>query len=190
VHVGRRPSHNSAGEAPVGRKLHHCSIPKFSASCRRDYARRRFSPRAANCSSWAKTSADTMPWTRLSVGHSSTVACHSVVRYLPAVIAFCAISYPPPPLTIFRCRRRCQRRPSLAVQLARQRRLTLVGFLRERRLVVYAREERIAVTASASVGVPRKSKGGDWLWRFTQAAIARISIDRPPSAGILQHGSR
>lgn len=41
---------------------------------------------------------------------------------------------------------------SLAVQLARELGLTLVGFLRERRFVIYAGEERIAVSASAPVG--------------------------------------
>ena len=38
---------------------------------------------------------------------------------------------------------------SLAVQLARELGLTLVGFLRGRRFVIYAGEERMAVTASA-----------------------------------------
>ena len=42
---------------------------------------------------------------------------------------------------------------SLAVQLARELGLTLVGFLRGRRFVIYAGEERIAVAASATVGV-------------------------------------
>jgi FdhD protein len=42
---------------------------------------------------------------------------------------------------------------SLAVQLARELGLTLVGFLRGRRFVIYAGEERIAFPASASVGV-------------------------------------
>ena len=42
---------------------------------------------------------------------------------------------------------------SLAVQLARELGLTLVGFLRGRRFVIYAGEERIAVSASATVGV-------------------------------------
>jgi FdhD protein len=41
---------------------------------------------------------------------------------------------------------------SLAVQLARELGLTLVGFLRGRRFVIYAGEERIAVSASVSVG--------------------------------------
>jgi len=41
---------------------------------------------------------------------------------------------------------------SLAVQLARELGLTLVGFLRGRRFVIYAGEERIAVSASAPVG--------------------------------------
>lgn len=41
---------------------------------------------------------------------------------------------------------------SLAVQLARKLGLTLVGFLRGRRFVIYAGEERIAVSASASAG--------------------------------------
>src|SRR3984893_18786279 len=41
---------------------------------------------------------------------------------------------------------------SLAVQLARELGLTLVGFLRGRRFVIYAAEERIAVSASASAG--------------------------------------
>jgi FdhD protein len=41
---------------------------------------------------------------------------------------------------------------SLAVQLARELGLTLVGFLRGRRFVIYAGEERIAVPASASTG--------------------------------------
>jgi FdhD protein len=43
---------------------------------------------------------------------------------------------------------------SLAVQLARELGLTLVGFLRGRRFVIYAGEERIAVSASASAGSP------------------------------------
>ena len=42
---------------------------------------------------------------------------------------------------------------NLAVQLARELGLTLVGFLRGRRFVIYAGEERIAVSASATVGV-------------------------------------
>ena len=41
---------------------------------------------------------------------------------------------------------------SLAVQLARELGLTLVGFLRGRRFVIYAGEERIAVSASAPLG--------------------------------------
>jgi FdhD protein len=41
---------------------------------------------------------------------------------------------------------------SLAVQLARELGLTLVGFLRGRRFVIYAGEERIAVSASALHG--------------------------------------
>jgi FdhD protein len=41
---------------------------------------------------------------------------------------------------------------SLAVQLARELGLTLIGFLRGRRFVIYAGEERIAVSASASAG--------------------------------------
>ena len=41
---------------------------------------------------------------------------------------------------------------SLAVQLARELGLTLVGFLRGRRFVIYAGEERIALSASLSVG--------------------------------------
>jgi FdhD protein len=41
---------------------------------------------------------------------------------------------------------------SLAVQLARELGLTLVGFLRGRRFVIYAGEERIAVSAPAPVG--------------------------------------
>jgi FdhD protein len=41
---------------------------------------------------------------------------------------------------------------SLAVQLARELGLTLVGFLRGRRFVIYAGEERIAVSASALAG--------------------------------------
>jgi FdhD protein len=41
----------------------------------------------------------------------------------------------------------------LAVQLARELGLTLVGFLRGRRFVIYSCEERIAVSASAPVGV-------------------------------------
>jgi FdhD protein len=40
---------------------------------------------------------------------------------------------------------------SLAVQLARELGLTLVGFLRGRRFIVYAGEERLGVSASASV---------------------------------------
>jgi FdhD protein len=39
---------------------------------------------------------------------------------------------------------------SLAVQLARELGLTLVGFLRGRRFVIYAGEERIAVSAPVS----------------------------------------
>jgi FdhD protein len=42
---------------------------------------------------------------------------------------------------------------SLAVQLAREMGLTLVGFLRGRRFVIYACEERIAVSASVSAAV-------------------------------------
>jgi FdhD protein len=42
---------------------------------------------------------------------------------------------------------------SLAVQLARELGLTLVGFLRGRRFVIYAGEERIAVPVSAPAGV-------------------------------------
>jgi FdhD protein len=41
---------------------------------------------------------------------------------------------------------------SLAVQLAREVGLTLVGFLRGRRFVIYAGEERIAVSVSATAG--------------------------------------
>jgi FdhD protein len=41
---------------------------------------------------------------------------------------------------------------SLAVQLARELGLTLVGFLRGRRFVIYAGEERIAVSASTLAG--------------------------------------
>jgi FdhD protein len=41
---------------------------------------------------------------------------------------------------------------SLAVQLARELGLTLVGFLRGRRFVIYAGEERIAVSVSAPAG--------------------------------------
>jgi FdhD protein len=41
---------------------------------------------------------------------------------------------------------------SLAVQLARELGLTLVGFLRGRRFVIYAGEQRIAVSASAPAG--------------------------------------
>jgi FdhD protein len=41
---------------------------------------------------------------------------------------------------------------SLAVQLARQLGLTMVGFLRGRRFVIYAGEERIMVSASVSTG--------------------------------------
>jgi FdhD protein len=39
---------------------------------------------------------------------------------------------------------------SLAVQLARELGLTLVGFLRGRRFIIYAGEERLGVSASAS----------------------------------------
>jgi len=42
---------------------------------------------------------------------------------------------------------------SLAVQLARELGLTLIGFLRGRRFVIYAGEERIAVPVSAPAGV-------------------------------------
>jgi FdhD protein len=42
---------------------------------------------------------------------------------------------------------------SLAVQLARELGLTLVGFLRGRRFVIYAGEERIAVSAPVPVGI-------------------------------------
>jgi FdhD protein len=38
----------------------------------------------------------------------------------------------------------------LAVQLAREMRLTLIGFLRERRFVIYAAEERIASATESS----------------------------------------
>jgi FdhD protein len=41
---------------------------------------------------------------------------------------------------------------SLAVQLARELGLTLIGFLRGRRFVIYAGEERIAVSASVPAG--------------------------------------
>jgi FdhD protein len=41
---------------------------------------------------------------------------------------------------------------SLAVQLARELGLTLVGFLRGRRFVIYAGEERVAVSASVPAG--------------------------------------
>jgi len=40
---------------------------------------------------------------------------------------------------------------SLAVQLARELGLTLVGFLRGRRFIIYAGEERLGVSASASM---------------------------------------
>ena len=43
---------------------------------------------------------------------------------------------------------------SLAVQLARELGLTLVGFLRGRRFVIYAGDERMAVSASVLDGVP------------------------------------
>jgi len=42
---------------------------------------------------------------------------------------------------------------SLAVRLARELGLTLIGFLRGRRFVIYAGEERVAIVASAPVGV-------------------------------------
>jgi FdhD protein len=42
---------------------------------------------------------------------------------------------------------------SLAVQLARELELTLVGFLRGRRFVIYAGEERISVSALAQAGI-------------------------------------
>jgi FdhD protein len=42
---------------------------------------------------------------------------------------------------------------SLAVQLARELGLTLVGFLRGRRFVIYAGEERIAASLSPLAGV-------------------------------------
>jgi FdhD protein len=41
---------------------------------------------------------------------------------------------------------------SLAVQLARELGLTLAGFLRGKRFVIYAGEERIAVSAQAAAG--------------------------------------
>jgi FdhD protein len=41
---------------------------------------------------------------------------------------------------------------SLAVQLARELGLTLIGFLRGRRFVIYAGEERIAVSPSVAAG--------------------------------------
>lgn len=40
---------------------------------------------------------------------------------------------------------------SLAVQLARESGLTLIGFLRGRRFVIYAREERLAAPSSAQI---------------------------------------
>jgi FdhD protein len=43
---------------------------------------------------------------------------------------------------------------SLAVQLARELGLTLVGFLRGLRFVIYSNEERIAASGSAPVGTP------------------------------------
>src|SRR5258706_6733460 len=43
---------------------------------------------------------------------------------------------------------------SLAVQLSREMGLTLVGFLRGRRFVIYAGEERIAVSASVPAAAP------------------------------------
>jgi FdhD protein len=44
---------------------------------------------------------------------------------------------------------------SLAVQLARELGLTLVGFLRGQRFVIYSEEDRIAVTAPAPAGESR-----------------------------------
>jgi FdhD protein len=41
---------------------------------------------------------------------------------------------------------------SLAVQLAREFQMTLVGFLRGKRFVIYAGEERLAMGASESTG--------------------------------------
>jgi FdhD protein len=41
---------------------------------------------------------------------------------------------------------------SLAAQLARELGLTLVGFLRGRRFVIYAGEDRIAISVSATTG--------------------------------------
>jgi FdhD protein len=40
---------------------------------------------------------------------------------------------------------------SLAVQLARELGLTLVGFLRGQRFIIYAGEERLGVSASVSI---------------------------------------
>jgi FdhD protein len=104
---------------------------------------RHFLLRRANCSSCAKTSAGTTPWTRLSVGrgHVLLVSGRGGFEIVQKTIAagiplLASVSAP----------------SSLAVQLARELGLTLIGFLRGRRFVIYAGEERIAVPVSAPAG--------------------------------------
>ena len=58
-----------------------CALRRLSLAEPAGCTRRRFSPRAASCSSCAKTSAGTTPWTKLSAGLSSTAAFRSAVKY-------------------------------------------------------------------------------------------------------------